>query len=234
MPHAQNCDDCTGMLRTLFSWRRQRAHWVAFWNVEWRQSSFSRLLKMKRKLRSGKRTQREPWSIVKNQKEQHKLPIMSCAPTTPRSSDFRRWFGKSSEKFGRKMWINSCNCSGRGANACRQRGSKAVSWRAGILSVKSPNYISPSPRWMVFVMCSCPVSHVLSYHPMSRNKKNTAPAALPCPVQSVLLPADALPVPVRVHEGPRTSKNPIPPATNLVSRFGGSGNGLSHEPQQKL
>ena len=73
---------------------------------------------------------------------------------------------------------------------------------------------------------------------MSRNKKNTAPAALPCPVRSVLLPADALHVPVRVHEGPcqyvcmrirAHQKPPIPPATNLVSRFGGSGNGLSHE-----
>ena len=74
--------------------------------------------------------------------------------------------------------------------------------------------------------------------PMSRHMKNTARAALPCPVQSVLLPADALHVPVRVHEGPcqyvfmkvrAHQKPPIPPATNLVSRRGGSGNGLGQE-----
>ena len=87
-------------------------------------------------------------------------------------------------------------------------------------------------------MCSCPVGPVHSYHPMSRNKKNTAPAALPCPVQSVLLPADALHVPVRLHEGPcqcvcmevRAHQNPpIPPASNLVSRFGGRSHGLGQE-----
>ena len=86
------------------------------------------------------------------------------------------------------------------------------------------------------VFMSCRPCSLISSHVEAQ--ENTARAALPCLVQSVLLPADALPVPVRVHEGPcqhvfmkvRAHQNlPIRPATNLVSRFGGSGNGLSHE-----
>ena len=222
---------CTGMLRTLFSWRRQRAHLVAFWRVELASIEFQSSLEDEAETTVGQ-TDAEGNLVNRNipKRTTHALLCTHGAPRATFDVPLRRAVRSSEEKCGSihatAPDVEQMPADNVGRRPCH----------GGLASCRlnPPNYISPSPRWMVFVMCSCPVSHVLSYHPMSRNKKNTAPAALPCPVQSVLLPADALPVPVRVHEGPRTSKNPIPPATNLVSRFGGSGNGLSHEPQQKL
>ena len=170
---------CTGMLSTLLSWRRQRAHWVAFWNVEWRQSSFSRFLKMKRKLRSGNRTQREPWSIVIYQKEQRKLPIMSCLCTHDASLErlstlvWEEQRGSSEEKcgsiHGTPPNVEEIPADNVGRRPCH----------GGLASCRlnPKTTVSPSPRWMVFVQttmgdtCSCPVGPVLSRHPMSKHKK---------------------------------------------------------------
>ena len=118
----------------------------------------------------------------------------------------------------KRLWVNSWNCSQRGGSACSQLGTKAVPWKAGILSVKSENYGSPSPpKWMFFFfqttmgdMCSRPVGPVLSYHPMSRHMKTQL--GLPClALSSPCSCLSALHMCRYVFmKGLRTSKSPDP------------------------
>ena len=92
------------------------------------------------------------------------------------------------------------------------------------------------------VFMSCRPCSLIPSHPKEQEKHSSGCLTLPCPARALACRRSThastcswRSVPVRVHEIRAHQKPPIPPASNLVSRFGGRGHGLGQSfPRRKL